>query len=134
MGAARQPAKRLGLEYVGLVSVLGRPQPEIYQPWRFQQQEVLTADTSLSGGLGQDRGGPSAFYWGPIGAVLGAAIGHNVDRGLTGRQGPSRRAPGRARRIRGFFTGPLHGPFCKADGRVCPKRSVRALVMSRQDL
>ena len=57
---------------------------------------------------------------GPIGALLGAVIGHNFDAGLA-RQGPADFSRGRQERIQtAFFTASfaVMGHIAKADGRV----------------
>ena len=61
---------------------------------------------------------------GPLGALLGAVLGHNFDRGLKSLPGGKRFEPGDQERVQmAFFTATfaVMGRVAKADGRVSPE-------------
>jgi DnaJ like chaperone protein len=75
---------------------------------------------------------------GPIGALLGAVLGHNLDKGLKGLGGDEQFAPGDQERVQtAFFTTTftVMGAIAKADGRVSPDEIALAKsVMAEMDL
>ncbi len=75
---------------------------------------------------------------GPIGALLGAAFGHNFDRGLDGFSGQQGDYQNKQFRIQtAFFTASfsIMGHVCKADGKVTRDEiSVANQVMGRMEL
>jgi DnaJ like chaperone protein len=75
---------------------------------------------------------------GPIGALLGAVLGHNLDKGIKGLSEDERFAPGDQERVQtAFFTTTFSvmGAIAKADGRVSPDEIALARsVMAEMDL
>jgi DnaJ like chaperone protein len=75
---------------------------------------------------------------GPIGALLGAVLGHNLDKGIKGLSEDERFAPGDQERVQtAFFTTTFSvmGAIAKADGRVSPDEIALAKsVMAEMDL
>jgi DnaJ like chaperone protein len=75
---------------------------------------------------------------GPLGALLGAVLGHNLDRGLAGFKAEEEMAPGERERVQtAFFTATFSvmGHVAKADGRISPDEIALArAVMDRMDL
>jgi len=75
---------------------------------------------------------------GPLGAVLGAALGHNFDAGLSGVSGTGEPAPGDRERVQtAFFTATFSvmGHLSKVDGRVTRQEiAVAEALIAQMDL
>jgi len=75
---------------------------------------------------------------GPLGALLGAAIGHQFDKGIEGFDTFPSLEPGRQQRIQmAFFTATFSvmGHLAKADGRVTEEEiAIARQIMDRMDL
>jgi DnaJ like chaperone protein len=75
---------------------------------------------------------------GPLGALLGAVLGHNLDKGLAGFETEEELPPGERERIQtAFFTTTfsIMGHVAKADGRVSANEIALArAVMDKMDL
>ncbi|MFC1685307.1 hypothetical protein ACFL0R_07565, partial [Pseudomonadota bacterium] len=75
---------------------------------------------------------------GPLGALLGAALGHNLDKGLSGLQTEEELDPGERERVQtAFFTASFSvmGAVAKADGQVSREEIALAeAVMTEMDL
>ncbi len=74
---------------------------------------------------------------GPIGALLGVALGHNFDKDTSDRQSPYLSVGQQNRSQAAFFTATFSvmGHICKADGRVTPDEiSAARRIMSQMSL
>jgi len=72
---------------------------------------------------------------GPLGAILGAALGHNFDKGMKGLPEDETLGPGEQQRVQmAFFTATFSvmGALAKADGRVSPDEIKLAEVVMRE--
>ena len=72
---------------------------------------------------------------GPLGAILGAALGHNFDKGMKGLPEDETLDPGEQQRVQmAFFTATFSvmGAVAKADGRVSPDEIKLAEVVMRE--
>lgn len=88
---------------------------------------------------GKIIGGAFGFMLaGPLGAVLGAALGHNFDKGMAALPDDGRMEPGDRERVQMVFftaTFSVMGCVAKADGKVSPDEIALAeVVMEEMDL